>query len=263
MLERLNIHLMKTILAFCFFSIAFGSQVQPDAATIMSKSRDLTLMGSMKATIHMSITEKNGSSRNRTIEMTTKTYPDGQEKRLIRFLEPADVKGTSMLIVDNPSSQDEMWIYLPALKKVRRIVSTEKGRSFMSSEFTNADMSSPVLADFRHSFALGSGTNNVWIIESVPMSQGKADENGYSLKVSYLSSNDFRIKNMEFYNFDNELFKRIIIKAVFPLSEGRYIIKDMEAVNLLNGRKSEIVLTNIYTGVTIDDAVFSLQNLER
>jgi hypothetical protein len=254
---------MKTILAFFLFLLASASYAQPDAAVIMSKSRDLALMGSMRATIHMSITEKNGSSRNRTIEMTTKTYPGGQEKRLIRFLVPPDVKGTSMLIIDNPGTQDEMWIYLPALKKVRRIVSTEKGRSFMSSEFTNADMSSPVLADFRHSFGIGSGTNNELIIESVPISQDKADENGYSKKVSYLSSDDYRIKKMEFYNFDNELFKRIVIKAVFLLSEGRYIIKDMEADNLLNGRKSEIVMTNISTGVKIDDAVFSLQNLER
>jgi hypothetical protein len=254
---------MKTLLTITMFMLAITSHAQPDAAALMSKSRDLTLMGSMKATIHMSITEKNGSSRNRTIEMTTKTYPGSQEKRLIRFLEPADVKGTSMLIIDNTSSQDELWIYLPALKKVRRIVSTEKGRSFMSSEFTNADMSSPVLADFRHSFAGGSGANNEWIIESVPVSPDKADENGYSKKVSYLSTNDYTIKKMEFYNFDNELFKRIIIKAVFPLSEGRYIIKDMEADNLLNGRKSEIVMTNILTGVQIDDSVFSLQNLER
>jgi hypothetical protein len=254
---------MKTILTFLLFLLTSASQVQPDAATIMSKSRDLTLMGSMKATIHMSITEKNGSSRNRTIEMTTKSYPGGTEKRLIRFLEPADVRGTAMIIIDNPGSQDEMWIYLPALKKVRRIVSTERGRSFMSSEFTNADMSSPVLADFRHVFAIGSGISDAWIIESIPVSQEKADENGYSKKVSYLQTDNYRINKMEFYNFDNELFKRIIIKSVLPLSEGRYIIKDMEAFNLLNGRKSEIVMTNISTGVAIDDAVFSLQNLER
>ena len=49
--------------------------------------------------------------------MTTKSFPDGLEKRFIRFIEPADVRGTSMLIVDNKNSADEMWIYLPALKK--------------------------------------------------------------------------------------------------------------------------------------------------
>ena len=54
-----------------------------------------------------------------------------------------------MLIIDNKNIADEMWIYLPALKKTRRIVSSEKGKSFMSSEFSNADMSSPTLSDFQ------------------------------------------------------------------------------------------------------------------
>ncbi len=116
---------------------------QPDAGQIMSKSRDLSLIASLNATVNLSITEKNGATRNRTISMTTKSFPDGLEKRFIRFMEPADVRGTSMLVVDNKNQADEMWIYLPALKKTRRIVSSEKGKSFMSSEFTNADMSSP------------------------------------------------------------------------------------------------------------------------
>ena len=80
--------------------------------------------------------------------MMTKSYADGLEKRMIRFIEPADVRGTSMLVVDNKNSADEMWIYLPALKKTRRIVTSEKGKSFMSSEFSNADMASPAVSDF-------------------------------------------------------------------------------------------------------------------
>ena len=67
---------------------------QPDAALIMSKSRDLSLTGSMSANINLSITEKSGASRLRTISMTTKSYPDGLEKRFIKFIEPADVRGT-------------------------------------------------------------------------------------------------------------------------------------------------------------------------
>ena len=73
-----------------------------------------------------------------------------------------------MLIVDNKDVQDDMWIYLPALKKTRRIVSTEKGKSFMSSEFSNADMSSGSNSDFTIRHMPESGKNDTWIIESVP-----------------------------------------------------------------------------------------------
>ena len=236
---------------------------QPEAIEIMSRSRELTLTGSMSTNIHMSITEKKGTSRHRTIEMTSKEYQDGQEKRFIKFLEPADVKGTAMLIIDNKNIADEMWIYLPALKKTRRIVSSEKGKSFMSSEFSNADMSSPALADFQYKHLELSGSNNQWIIESIPVNDDKADEYGYTRKISYLSIDKCQILKMEFYNFDNELYKVILIKSIYPLKEGKFIIKNMEANNLLTGRNSVIEMTNIAVGGQVDDSVFSLQNLER
>jgi hypothetical protein len=236
---------------------------QPDASEIMNRSRELTLIGSMGANINMSITEKNGTSRSRTITMTTKTYPDGQEKRFIKFLEPADVKGTAMLIIDNKDIADEMWIYLPALKKTRRIVSSEKGKSFMSSEFSNADMSSPTMADFANRYLEGSGMNNQWIIESTPINEDKADEYGYARKVSYIGMDKCQVQKMEFYNFDNELFKIIEIKEIYPLQDGRFIIKNMVANNSITSRRSEINMNNISEGVKVDDSVFSLQNLER
>lgn len=235
----------------------------PEAGIIMSKSRDLSLIGSMSANINLSITEKNGTSRFRTISMTTKSYPDGLEKRFIKFIEPADVRGTAMLVIDNKNKQDEMWIYMPALKRTRRIVSSDKGRSFMSSEFSNADMSSPTLSDFINKHIGGSGSDNSWIIESTPVNEDKADEYGYSRKVSYISMDTYQIQKMEFYNFDNELFKTIEIKGIYPLENGKFIIKNMTANNLLTNRKSEIVLNNIAEGAMVDDSFFTLQNLTR
>ena len=236
---------------------------QPDAAQIMSKSRDLSITGSLSANISLTITEKGGSTRSRTISMTTKSYADGLEKRIIKFIEPADVRGTSMLVVDNKNSADEMWIYLPALKKTRRIVTSEKGKSFMSSEFSNADMTSPTISDFTHKHLEKSGTNNQWIIESTPVNEDKADEYGYSKKISYISVDKSQVQKMEFYNFDNELFKVIEIKSIFPLSDGKYLVKDMVASNLNTNRKSEILFSKINEGIKVDDSNFTIQNLER
>lgn len=236
---------------------------QPEAVQIMIKSRDLSISGSLSANINLTITEKNGSVRNRTISMTSKSYPDGLEKRFIRFIEPADVKGTSMLVFDNKNTADEMWIYLPALKKTRRIVTSEKGKSFMSSEFSNADMASPSVSDFTHRHLENSGENNQWIIESIPVSEDKADEYGYSRKISYVSTKTSQVQKMEFYNFDNELFKLIEIRSIFPLMDGKFMVKDMVASNLSTSRKSQILFTNIREGINIEDSWFTVQNLER
>jgi hypothetical protein len=235
----------------------------PDASVIMSKSREMSLTGSMSATVNLSITEKNGSQRLRSISMTTKSFPDAVEKRFIKFLEPADVRGTAMLIIDNQNTQDEMWIYLPALKKTRRIVSSEKGKSFMSSEFSNADMSSPTLSDFKNKHLDGSSADKQWIIESIPVDEDKADEYGYSKKISIINPSNYQVLKMDFYNFDNELFKTIEIKSVYPVAGGKFIVKDMTALNVSTGRRSEITMTNISEGAKIDDSVFSVQNLER
>ncbi len=235
----------------------------PDAGQIMGKSRDLSITNSLSANINLTITEKAGSTRSRTISMTSKSYADGLEKRFIKFIEPADVRGTSMLVVDNKNTTDEMWIYLPALKKTRRIVTSEKGKSFMSSEFSNADMSSPAISDFIHKHLEKSGTNNQWIIESTPADEDKADEYGYSKKVSYVSMDTYQVQKMELYNFDAELFKIIEIKSFFPLRDGKYMVKNMIASNLNTNRKSEILFSNISEGVKVDDSNFTIQNLER
>ena len=236
---------------------------EPDASVIMNKSREFSMAGSMSVNINLTILEKNGTSRSRTISMTTKSYPEAQEKRFIKFIEPADVRGTAMLIIDNSNSADEMWIYLPALKRTRRIVSSEKSKSFMSSEFSNADMSSPTLTDFTNKHLKGSGKNGKWIIESKPINEEKADEYGYSRKISFLKTEKFQIERMEFYNFDNELFKIIEIKGIHSFPDGKYLVKDMTAENLLNKRKSEIIMSKIIEGAKVDDSVFSLQNLEK
>lgn len=221
------------------------------------------MISSMQATISLSIVEKNGASRNRTIALTSKSFPGGLEKRFIKFLEPADVRGTAMLIVDNKDASDEIWIYLPALKKTRRISSSENSKSFMSSEFSNADMGSPSLADFKNRHIEGSGTNNTWIIESVPADEDKADEYGYSRKISYIRMDKYRVSRMEFFNFDKSLFKTIEISEFHEMPEGKYMVSRMTAMNHLNGRKSEIVFRNISDNVKVEDSFFSVQNLER
>ncbi len=251
------------LIAILLLPVFQAAAQEPDANAVMNKSREMSMIGSMSSEIRLSILEKNGSSRSRTISMTTKSFPDGQEKRFIKFLEPADVRGTAMLIIDNSNSADEMWVYLPALKRTRRIVSSEKGKSFMSSEFTNADMSSPTLSDFENKHLDGSGKTGKWIIESKPKDEDKADEYGYSRKVSYIKMEKYQVEKMEFYNYENELVKIIEIRAVQQMQDGKYLVKDMYADNLLTNRKSGIIMSKIVEGAKVDDSVFSLQNLEK
>jgi hypothetical protein len=237
---------------------------QPDPVQLMDKARELSMSGSLQATVTLTITEKSGAVRTRKINMISKSY-GGTEKRMMKFLDPPDVRGTAMLIIDNKDTQDDMWIYLPALKKTRRIVSTEKGKSFMSSEFTNADMASGNNADFTIKHLPGSGSNGMWTIESTPVSEDIADEYGYSKKVTWLEKSDLTTRKIDFYNFDGTLFKTIEILATIPKSDGSggYIMKEMLATNHINGRSSRVVFDRIDTSGNIPDNTFTPENLLR
>ena len=80
-----------------------------------------------EAVVKMTVIDDKKQARERDITMATKLYDGGKtEKRIYRFLSPADVQGTSVLVFDYEAKADDVWIYLPALRKTRRIVSSQK-----------------------------------------------------------------------------------------------------------------------------------------
>jgi hypothetical protein len=253
---------LLVILMMMHLGSSFGQTT--DASAILERSRELTMPDALEATITLTITDKNGSSRVRTNNMITKKYPDGTERRLIRFAAPAEVQGTSVLIHDYKDKQDDMWIYLPALKRVRRIVTTEKGKSFMGSEFSNADISSPPASDFVNRHLEGSGDGNQHIIESIPASADIANEYGFARKISFLDTDNLHLRRMEFYDKAGVLIKTIVVTDIESLgTDGKYMVKSMRAENHKTGRSSSMTMDEINTLVKLSDTLFDVQNLDR
>jgi outer membrane lipoprotein-sorting protein len=260
------LNMKKRLIIMClWFALAGIATAQTEeASSILDRSRDLTIADAMEATITLSITDKNGSTRVRTNTMVSKKYPDGTEKRLIRFVSPAEVQGTAILLHDYAESQDDMWIYLPALKRVRRIVSSEKGKSFMGSEFTNADISSPPSSDFISRHLEGSGATDLYIIESVPADASLINQYGYAKRINYLDKENLHLQKMEFYDRNGLHYKTIEVLSIEPTgSNGRYMISEMQAVNHQTGRSSSMKMEKISTSVKPEDSLFDAQNLDR
>src|SRR5690606_29003066 len=146
--------------------------------------------------------------RVRQIATASRKFSDCT-KILIKFLAPADVKGTSLLMFDYEDQEDSQWIYMPALRKVRRIVSTEKGKNFMGSEFTNADMSKPNLNDFNYKI-LGEATyegKKCRKIEAIAKDDRIRQENGYSKKISYIDKETDFCYKVEYYDLSDTLIR--------------------------------------------------------
>ncbi len=265
--KREGLRIIRRIaMVFILFMLAVISTSAQGAKEIISKSHAVVKVSSFEAISTLTITDAKGNQRIRENTMASMSMPDGTEKRIIKFLSPAEVKGTGILIYDYPEKDDDMWIYLPALRKTRRIVSQEKSKSFMGSEFSNANMTAPGLEDFAYRI-IGEEPlegNACYLIESVPVSTDLEDQYGYAKSVSWVDKNSYLVHQTRYFDFDGELFKTIENKEFKKLGEERdsYMVTHMLALNHSNKRSSEMVMKQIAVTPT-KESYFTVAYLEK
>ena len=260
----IKIHL-ALLLAIHFIPAGLGAQ---DGREIMEKSREASRMVGMEAVSTLKIMDARGRERIRQTSMASRLFREtNTEKRIIRFLAPADVKGTGMLIFDYDDKNDDMWIYMPALRKTRRIVSSEKGKSFMGSEFSNADMTAPNLDDFEYSYLATDQMDGIpcWKIEVIPVSEDVMAEMGFDRKIVWIGQNDNVLRKAEYYDAEEELVKVMSAKNVKLLDAAgsKYMATHMEIENMQNGRKSVMTMDTIQFNPSIGDQYFTIDYLEK
>ncbi len=249
-------------------SLLFAGMLSAQSAfNIMQNAREKTKLSGFETISTLIIRDAKQRERVRKTAMASKGYPGNIEKRIIRFIEPADVKGMGMLIVDNDDQDDDMWVYIPANRQSRRIVSSEKSKSFMGSEFSNADMSAPNLHDFHYQLLVDDMINNqvCWKIEIRPINTKKEDEYGFLRKITWINKADNMMIKSEYYDFDNELHKTLNVlayKEMDPINH-KFIITNMKINNLQNGRSSDMIMNQVQLNQQVPDKYFTVAYLER
>jgi len=233
---------------------------------IMSRSIEAVKIKGAESRATLTLMDAKGNSRIRTFECMTKTDEKASVKKLLmRFVDPADVKGTALLTFDYDDKEDAMWIYMPALRKTRRIVSSEKTKSFMGSEFSNADMTAPNLDDCTYRLAGSEWTDGMdcWMIELVPVDEARKKEIGFSRKVCLIGKSDFVSRKTYYYDFEDRLVKVLTVRRIQAVGAGKYQPVDMEMENMQNKRKSAITLENVISNPTLSDDFFTTYSLEK
>jgi hypothetical protein len=252
----------KTLIACIMTIMVFGtleSQEDLGAKQIVDKSFQTTKLAGSEMLSTMTIIDNRGRERVRKIATVSKLYDNGEtEKRLIRFLSPADVKGTGLLTYDYENKDDDMWLFMPALRKTRRIVSTEKAKNFMGSEFTYADMTPPILDNFTYEILGEEDVDGIlcWKIEMIPVDDDITDENGFSKRISFIAKQDYVIRKAIYYDLDGELHKELAVENVKEIDTKNHKYRPMRMVmvNRQNGRKSVL---------DVKDEFFTTRYLER
>jgi len=240
----------------------------PSARDIMDKVTTTRKLDGSEAVIKMTVLGEGGQAREREISMATKLYDGGKtEKRIYRFLSPADVQGTGILVYDYEAKPDDVWIYLPALRKTRRVVSNQRSQSFMGSEFSYGDLNIPSLDDFDYTLVKeeASGGEPCYVIDLVPKSKEIADAEGYSKKTYWVSKAKMAVVRGLYYDKDGKLLKELIaqdIKLLDPKNK-RYRAMHMEMINKQNGRKSVFETKKVTFSPSTKDDYFTTAYLER
>lgn len=235
-----------------------------DAREVSKNSADIIALSSMEMVTTLKIYDQKNNMRTRKVSIASKKFGD-VTKMIMKFVEPADVRGTAILVYDYEGKSDDMWIYMPALKKSRRIVSTEKGKNFMGSEFTNADMSKPNIDDFNYKILSSESLDgkNCFKIEATPKTDEIRNENGFGKKITYIEKSNYLCHKIEYYDLNGKLSKTQIISEYKPVSDGKYFYYLMEMKNEQTGRKSVLTTDAFQVGSKLSESFFSPANLEK
>ena len=247
---------------------AARAEAAPSAREIMDKVTATRKLDGSEAVVQMTTVDEKGQSRQREITMATKLYDGGKtEKRIYRFTSPADVQGTSILVYDYEAKADDVWIYLPALRKTRRIVSSQRAQSFMGSEFSYGDLNIPQLDEFNYTIAKEEpfGGEACWVIDAVPKTKEIADAEGYSKKTYWISKAKLAAVRGLLYDKDGKLQKEFVAKDIKLLDpkNKRYRAMHMEMINKQNGRRSVFESKKVTFAPNTKDEYFTTAYLER
>ncbi len=216
----------------------------------------------------MILIDKNGNERVR--ELYSMSMDKGEDTHsLMFFRSPADVKDTGFLTYDYDEDEkdDDQWLYLPALKKTKRIASGDKSGSFMGSDFTYADMTDRKLDNYDYKLLKEDevGGHPVWVVEGVPNTQKEIDETGYTKAVYFVrKDNDVVIRSVAWVKKGKRL-KYLDVKKL-ELIDGIWVPTEMH-MTLKKGKSKlhQTILTseNVKFNQELDENDFSVRRLEK
>ncbi len=220
--------------------------------------------GSAKSTLEMILIDQAKNRAKRVIktmsyENTKNNGKDG-DKSLIEFISPFDVKGTKFLSHEKINKNNNQWLYLPALKRIKRINSKSKSGSFMGSEFSYEDISSREISKYNYSKeAKELKVNGVdcFVYERYP----KDKNSGYSKQVIYVDKNSFVTIKAEFYDKKKELLKTAIYENYKKIGKV-YRVGKITMTNHQNNKATIIKYLKDEINLDLKEKLFSKRYLK-
>jgi hypothetical protein len=253
-----------------------SAQQRLTADDIARRVQDRDTGRDSRATMRMKLYDRQDRVRERSMTLLSlrgrgapgagPTAPDG-DRLLIRFSYPNDIRGTGFLVWEHPKQDDERFLYLPSLGRVRRIAGTETQESFVGSDFTYEDIGGRELDEYTYSIvdenaswtpASGGAARPAWRLES----RRKDASAEFPRVASLVLKDSFVVVEAEIYNRRNEKQKQYTVGRLEQV-EGIWTAMDARMTNAREKTRTELSIEKMDYNVGLTEADFSRRELER
>ncbi|WP_341937625.1 outer membrane lipoprotein-sorting protein [Marinimicrobium sp. C2-29] len=217
--------------------------------------------GDSRNSMEMVLRNRHGEETERRMRSKTLEQENDGDKTLIVFDNPRDVKGTAFLSFTHKSGPDDQWLYLPALKRVKRISSSNKSGPFMGSEFAFEDLSSQEVEKYTYKYL----RDEVWeerdhfVIERVPVDP----KSGYSRQEVWLDKDHYRVWKIDFYDRKGDLLKTLSASDYKQFLDEYWRARQFAMVNHQTGKSTDLYFNDWQFDNGFSDQDFNKNSLRR
>jgi len=233
---------------------------------IESDKRDTGFVDST-ANMVMELRNRHGDTSTRTIRLKTLEIIGDGDKSISIFDKPADIKGTAFLTHSHALEPDEQWLYLPALKRVKRINSKNKSGPFMGSEFAYEDLASQEVEKYTYKYIRDEKLKTAefpegvdsFVVERYPAYK----HSGYTRQLAWVNKDRYVAEKIEFYDRKNALLKTLVNNDYKQYLGQYWRPNEMLMVNHQTGKSTLLKWENYKFKTGLSDKDFSRNSLKR
>ena len=220
-----------------------------------------TGFGDSKAVLKMRLINRAGDESLRSLKMKTLEVIGDGDKSLIVFHSPRDIKGTAFLSFTHALVPDEQWLYLPALKRVKRISSSNKSGPFLGSEYAFEDLTSFEVAKYKYKYLRDEETEGIacYVIELIPQYQ----HSGYTKEVAWIDKERYIAIKVDYYDRKESLLKTQLFKDYKQYLNQYWRAGEQLMTNHQNGKSTALLWEDYEFGMGLTDRDFDKNTLKR
>lgn len=251
--------LSLALVANVSFALTLDEQKGLDIS-VEAKKRDFGWQDNT-ADMTMFLRNKQGQESIREIKMKSLEVQSDGDKSLTIFNKPRDVKGTAFLSFSHPVEADEQWLFLPALKRVKRISSRNKSGPFMGSEFAFEDLSSFEVEKYTYKYLGDEDLDGVTMFK---VEQYPVDENsGYTRRIVWIDTKEYLAHKVDFYDRKDSLLKTLRFTGYKQYLAKHWRAAKQAMINHQNGKSTELNWTNYAFKTGLSESDFTRNSLKR